>query len=64
VSAAEPITPDQAALVMLFWSLGCGAIGYALCAWRTARLERRRRAHRRAVEKQMLEALAQEPPRG
>lgn len=55
----EPISPDQAMLIMLFWSLGCEAIGYGVAVWRYGRKARRAEARkRRDLERLALEALA------
>lgn len=58
------VTPEQAAWIMLFWSLGCGAIGYGIAVWRCNRAAKRREdARRQRAQDEALAALAERMPR-
>ena len=56
----EPIvTPDQAMLIMVFWTLGAMAIGYGIAVWVYGRRERRRREEEsRRLNAHMMALLA------
>lgn len=58
----EPtISPDQAALIMLFWTLGAMAIGYGIAVWVYGRREKRRAATaKRHLDAQIMAALLAE----
>lgn len=55
------MTDAQAALIMGFWTLGAGAIGYGLAVWRYGRRARRNAERRRRdLERLAMDALASE----